>query len=109
VTATRHATIPFLVALVVLLFGGACRSTHLGGDTGLAYREAIAQQRESQAPVDPIDAADAKAVLQVHHGGGAEADSPAGGAATTSTSSSSSSGSSGMWQGAEGDIVLKAK
>ncbi len=90
----------------------ACRSPHLGADTGNAYRDALASQRDGDgAQVDDISAEDARTVLRAH--GAAGQRSSRGSARTRSTSSSSSSPApmdlGGRWEGASGNIQLNAK
>jgi hypothetical protein len=88
-----------------------CRTAHLGPDTGTAYFEAIAAQRESQAAQPAMSAHDAKHVLHVHRTGEtkAEASSGTGALITPMPLGTTSSGGGGMWPGASGNIQLEAK
>lgn len=89
-----------------------CRTAHLGDDTGRAYFEAIAAQRESQAASPAFSARDAHQVLHVHRTGETEGEGStqaAGALIAPVPLSSSSSSSGGGWPGASGNIQLEAK
>ena len=88
-----------------------CRTAHLGSDTGQAYHEAIAAQRESQAAQPAMSAHDARTVLDVHRTGESDGESgeSAGALIAPVPISTSSSGGGGTWPGASGNIQLEAK
>ncbi len=99
-----------LLSLAMLAPAAGCRHTHLGDDTGDAYKDALQSQRESDAEeIDPMDARDAKKVLAKHRRGKKSGKSKSSGTGVISTSSSSSGGSGNLFQGAAGPIRLDAK
>ena len=84
----RLSTLALALALAAPVIG--CRATHLGPNTGHAYRDALSSQRESEAaPVAPLDADDSRAVLKAHRAGGADAKGRSTGRGTSTSSSSS--------------------
>ena len=99
-----------LFAVAMLALAAGCRHTHLGDDTGVAYRDAIQAQRESDAEeIDPMDARDAKKVLSRHRRGKSNKKTGSRSSSTSTSSSSSSGGSGVLFQGATGPIRLDAK
>ncbi len=98
-----------LLSLAMLAPVAGCRHTHLGDDTGDAYKDALQAQRESDAEeIDPMDARDAKKVLAKHRRVKKSDKSKAGGARVLSTSSSSSGGSNSFGPAGR-EIRLDAK
>lgn len=96
-----------LIAALLLI---GCRKHHLGDDTGRAYREGFAAQRESDPEVKPeFHGSDAKQTMAARRG-----DKKPGGGTTTTTGSGTltvpvSTGNAGAWPGAAGPITLEAK
>lgn len=93
--------------LLISLFLVGCRKTHLGPDTGVAYRAAFSAQRDSDPERKPtFRAADAKATAAARRGD----KKPAATAATSSSTITVPMGDGGgAWQGAQGPISLEAK
>ena len=87
----------------------ACSQAHLGPDTNVAYREALAAQRESDPKHSPEFGADDAHTTNAARRG----EKPKGAAAPTSSGGSflqtTPITSSGAWQGAKGNMSLEAK
>jgi len=109
---TRNAIVAALIALglAVLASQLGCRTTHLGEDTGVAYRQAVADQAAAgeRSPGPALSADDAQQVMSVHRSGPKPAGSPAAAGASGSGSSTPSISTS-TWPGAAGSIQLEAK
>jgi hypothetical protein len=107
----RHAELVIAVAALCLAVAGAlvgCRTTHLGHNTGEAYRAALEAQRTADTPGGgpELSAEDARMVLQVHRTG--EAKGAASGASGPGLGAVPGllpgGGTAGSWPGAEGGI-----
>ena len=96
-------------ALLIVLAAG-CRHPHLGPDTGVAYRVALAPQRESEPTVEPTFGADvATGTLAARKGGKQGGSTAAAAPEALVVPMTSSTSSSGAWPGATGNISLEAK
>ncbi len=112
----KRLTVLAVAALFALPLG--CRSAHLSHDTGKAFREAFADQRERGDTEDPkaisLSANDAHGVLRAHYLG-----KSAGSSRSNSRSNSRSGGAGapiilggaagGAGGGSDGGINLRAK
>lgn len=102
--------------LISLVFGAAlasgCRVQHLGPHTGTAYKQAFADQADSESAAGPtaMSATDAKAVMRAHHGDSTESASAGGGVPAMSFGGAAvPQAAGGAWPGATGNISLEAK
>ncbi len=88
----------------------ACRHQHLGPDTGVAYREALDAQRESEPSREPTFGADvAHGTMAARKGGKGAGSSSTPAASEALVVPMTSTSSSGAWPGASGNISLEAK
>lgn len=100
----------YLIAPLIFFF--ACRTTHLGPATNVAYRAAFDAQRASTPEKTPtFGADDARAINATRRGdrgkaGGSTAPAPG---SISLPSPSGSMGGGGAWQGAQGSMSLEAK
>ena len=101
-----------VAGVLALAVGAACRTQHLGSNTGDSYRNAFEDQRTSEpTPDDPaMSADDAKNVLRTHNAAdGKKGAATMGGTSSGAPSVGSTSMSGGKWDGAQGNIQLEAK
>lgn len=103
-----------LASALALSIGAACRTQHLGPNTGDKYRAAFEQQREAEPGENDVEftADDARSVLRAHHA----TDGKPGASVSSGTApgpapslGSGASMSTGKFEGAQGNISLEAK
>jgi len=86
----------WIAAVAVAGMSLGCRNAHLGPDTGQAYRDALAAQRGSEtAEGAPLDAEDARGVLDARRARKRSRRGSRARTASITTTSSSSSGATG--------------
>ena len=95
----------FLAAAVLLVPG--CRARHLGSDTGVAYRTAIADQRDSAADAAAFDADAAKAAMETRRTGASRGTRAP--VAPLTVPGTAPASTAGAWPGASGAMVVEAK
>jgi hypothetical protein len=101
--------------VLVLMSVSACRAAHLGDDTFVANRAALAAQRDSDPERTPtFGADDAKATLSARRSdkgkaGGSTMPAPGSILMPAPTAPANGDASSGAWQGAKGNMSLEAK
>jgi hypothetical protein len=116
---TRTLSLSLSLSLLVALALGAtgCRRAHLGDDTGRAYRDALAAQRDGAPAAAPtFDAGHARDALAARRGKASGGGAPAAGPSTITLPMPAAGGaggaggaSGGAWPGATGNITLEAK
>ncbi len=115
----RFVTLALASALALSLgsLGAACRTQHLGPNTGESYRNAFEDQHAGEAGDDDqvLTAEDAKNVMRAHNatdgkkGASGKAYSAPIALPLGSSTSGGGGGGGGQWQGAQGNIQLEAK
>ena len=98
------------IAIALLFAVTGCRTTHLGADTGVAYRAAFDAQRRSDPERTPtFGADDAKLARARARGEGTKPAAAPASASILMPAPTTASGNSGAWQGATGKMSLEAK